>query len=57
MTRYRTVINSGGCQGTVDMPVWVVRGYAGMPKPGPAEISQQRGAFDPGRLAPFVCHD
>lgn len=55
MTRYGTGINSGGCQGTVDLPIQVV--YAGMPKPGPAEISQQGGAFDPGRLAPFVCHD
>lgn len=41
MTRYRTVINSGGCQGTVDMPVWVVRAYAGMPNAGPTGKSHR----------------
>lgn len=55
MTRYGTAINSGGCQGIVDLPIQVV--YAGMTKPGPAGTSDQHGAFDPGRLAPFVWHD
>jgi len=55
MTRYRTVINSGVCQGTVDLLIQVV--YAVVTKPGPAGISRQRGAFDPGRLALSVWHD
>ena len=55
MTRYGSAINGGGCQGTADLPIQVL--HAGVTKPGLAGTSQQRGAFDPGRLALSVWHD